>query len=292
VPAEISRRGFLELAGGVTIAGGGAALLAACGGGSSGGASPTTVSPFAAQPEVVSSDLYASPIPQRLAFTVLSSSGSPDAGKPARVALAAPGGGHLIPFVDATARAKGLGTFRGVYTIDATLAKAGVWTALVEYDGQKLTLPLQVEKKPQVVTIGAAAPRAASPTIAHPLGASRVCTRTPPCPLHKDSLATLVGRGRPVALLFATPAYCQTQYCGQVLDALLPVHTQYAAHVDFVHCEIYQDAPTGPQISTVDAWHLPSEPWFFGIDSHGIVRGRLDGAFDQDEMREIVAALS
>jgi hypothetical protein len=242
---------------------------------------------------VVSSDLYASPIPQRLAFTVLSSTTTdPDAGKPARVALAAPGGGRLTPFVDATARAKGLGTFRGIYTVDATLDKAGAWNALIDYNGQKLSLAFEVAKTPQVVTIGEPAPRAPSPTIAHPLGVTRACTRTPPCPLHTKSLATLVGRGRPVALMFATPAYCQTHYCGQVLDALLPLVPAYSAKADFVHCEIYQRGPTGPEISTVDAWNLPSEPWFFAIDGDGIVRARLDGAFDQDEMHQAIARLT
>ena len=86
------------------------------------------MSPLAVTPEVVSSDLYASPIPQRLAFTVLSSTtADPDAGKPAHITLAAPGGGRLTPFVDTTAHAKGLGTFRGIYTIDATLEKADAW---------------------------------------------------------------------------------------------------------------------------------------------------------------------
>ncbi len=59
-----------------------------------------------------------------------------------------------------------------------------------------------------------------------------------------------------------------------------------------VHCEIYLDAPTGARISTVDAWNLPSEPWCFAIDGAGIVRTRLDGAFDQDEMREAFATVT
>jgi hypothetical protein len=291
VPPNISRRGFLELAGGVALAGAGATVLAACS--SSKSSAPTTISPFAVEPRVVSSDLYATSQPQRLAFTVISSTtGQPNAGKPAAVALAPPGGGQLGPFVPATARSKGLGQFRGVYTIDAELPRAGVWSAVVDYDGRRLSLPLQVQPKPQTITIGEGAPRAASPTTTHPLGAKRVCTRTPACPLHTTSLDTLIGKGRPVALLFATPAYCQTAYCGQVLDALLPLVSSHASTIDFVHCEIYLDAPTGPEIPTVGAWKLPSEPWFFGIDGKGIVQARLDGAFDQAEMQAVVERLT
>jgi hypothetical protein len=293
VPAVPSRREFLGLAGGIAVAGVGSSLLAACG--TSKSTTSMTISPLAVQPEIVSSDLYASAKPQRLAFTVLSAAGptaTPDAGKPARVALAPPGGGRVGPFVHATARAKGLGTFRGIYTIDATLPNAGTWNALVEYDGQKLALPLTVQKAARVVTIGEPAPRAPSPTVARPLGTKRVCTRSPACPLHTKSLSDLIGKGRPVGLLFATPAYCQTHYCGQVLDALLPLVPRYASKIDFVHCEIYLDTPVGPEISTVDAWKLPSEPWFFGLDGSGIVRARLDGAFDQTEMDDVVRALS
>ncbi len=291
MPSDLSRRGFLGLAGGVAVAGAASSLLAACG--SSKSTVPvSTTNPFNDQPAVVSSDLYASPLPQRLAFTVKSITGEPDAGRPARIALAAPGGGELGPFVPATPRAKGLGTFRGVYTIDAVLPKAGHWAALVEYDGRKLSLPLEVQPKAQTIIPGEAAPRAASPTFAHPLGTAHVCTRQPPCPLHTKSLSTLVGRGRPVALLFATPAHCQTAYCGQVLDALLPLVPRYSEHVDVVHCEIYLDSPAGAYIPTVDAWNLPSEPWFFGIDSRGVVRARLDGAFDQTEMDDVLRSLS
>ena len=291
MPSDISRRAFFELAGGVVVAGAGGTLLAACGGGGSSSRAASTTNPFTDQPLIVSSDLYASTRPQRLAFTMFSGNGTPDAGRPARIALG-PGGGALGPFMPATPRGKGLDQFRGVYTVDATLPKAGKWAALVQYGGHQLSLPFDVAAKPVVVTVGEPAPRAASPTNAHPLGAKHVCTRQPPCPLHTKSLADLVGRGRSVGLLFATPQYCTTRYCGQVLDALLPLVPKYAAHVDFVHCEIYLDSPAGSVIPTVDAWKLPSEPWFFAIDGDGVVRARLDGAFDQTEMDEALRALS
>ncbi len=287
----VSRRTFLEFVGGAAMVGGGAAFLAGCGGSKS-SSTTTSISPLALQPRVVSSDLYASPTPQRLAFTVVTANNEPDAGKAARIALAAPGGGALSAFVPATARGKGLGQFRGVYTVDATLAKDGIWQAVVEYDGAQLALPLQVGTAPQVVTIGSKAPTAASPTKAKPLGAARLCTRTPACPLHTRSLDALVGKGRPVAVMFATPAYCQTSYCGEVLDAMLPLVPTYGAKVDFVHVEIYLDTPVGGYIPTVDAWKLPSEPWFFGIDGAGVVQARLDGAFDQTEMQTVVDALA
>jgi hypothetical protein len=58
------------------------------------------------------------------------------------------------------------------------------------------------------------------------------------------SLASLIGAGKPVAALFATPARCSSQYCGPVLDEMLHIMAPYQDRITFVHTEIYQ-AVTG-----------------------------------------------
>ena len=52
------------------------------------------------------------------------------------------------------------------------------------------------------------------------------------CPLHDVSLADVIGKGKPVAVMFATPALCQSQYCGPVLDELLDIMAPYHDKVD------------------------------------------------------------
>ena len=130
-----------------------------------------------------------------------------------------------------------------------------------------------------------AAPVDPSPTPANALGVDPICTRNPVCPLHDRSLDTLVAKGRPVAVLFATPARCTSQYCGPVLDSLLPLVETYQDRVDVVHVDIFKNLQTDETSPTVTAWGLPSEPWLFGIDAAGVITARLDGAFGQDEMR-------
>jgi hypothetical protein len=119
-----------------------------------------------------------------------------------------------------------------------------------------------------------------------------ICTRSPVCDLHSTSLDTLIGKGRPVAVLFATPARCVSAYCAPVLDALLPLVDEYADRVDVVHCDIYLDNRTQEVSPTVAAWSLPSEPWMFGVDATGTITARLDGAMGQDEMRQMLASLA
>lgn len=273
-------------------------LLGACGG-SDGGSQRTTSTTGGAEstlPEftdvaagVLASDLYATSTPQRFAFAVLAKQGYASGAK-ARVALAPPGGAPTR-FVDATARAEGLPEFRGVYTVEAELPQAGTWNGTLEYQGKRSDFFFPVHEKPSTVVPGQAAIAVPSPTVDNPLGVDPICTHDPPCPLHTKSLDTLVGKGRPVGLLFATPARCQSRYCGPVLDLLLPITKHYEADVDFVHVEIYEDLHSSDTVPTVSAWNLPSEPWFFGIDAAGKVTARLDGAFDEAELRGVLDGL-
>jgi hypothetical protein len=95
--------------------------------------------------------------------------------------------------------------------------------------------------------------------------------------------------------MFATPALCQSQYCGPVLDELLDIMAPYRDRVAFVHVEIYQ-ADRGPNVATraptVAAWHLPSEPWFYTIDGNGIIQARLDGAIATNETKAALDRLA
>lgn len=283
-PTPLSRRRFLAL-------GGGAALLAACGSkgsGKAGGASKSTFTEIA--PGIVSMDLYAQPRPQRFAFAVTAKEGYAS-GQPAHVALAPPGGTPRT-FVPAIARAKGLPEFRGVYTTMARLDRPGIWRGVLDYDGSRIPFVFQVTAKPASIVAGHAAPRAASPTTSDPMGVDPICTRDPVCPLHTASLSSIIGRGRPIAVMFATPARCQTRYCGPVLETMLPMVKTYSERIDFVHVEIYKNNETTDVIPTVSAWGLGGEPWLFGIDSGGLVTARLDGAFDGTEMQVLLNGLA
>jgi hypothetical protein len=109
--------------------------------------------------------------------------------------------------------------------------------------------------------------------------------------LHTQSLSTVVGAGRPVAALFATPARCSSMYCGPVLDEFLDVIKPYGDQIVPVHIEIYQKATGTALVPTVDAWRLPSDPWLFGIGADGTVQSRIDGAFGGTEMKALLDAL-
>ena len=272
-PEPVSRRAFLAATGGLVVA------AAVAGPAGAVRASKNT----ALSPVVLSSDLYASPVPQRIAFAIYKGSRPSTTGS-AKLALAAPGEKSGTVY-DTELHTAGLPKGRGLFVAEAPLPTAGAWNALAIVGGKRLPFAIQVNPQPVAPIIGTAAPRAASPTKADTLGVKPICTRKPPCPLHTVSLSEVIGTGRPVAVLFATPALCQSQYCGPVLDELLKIKGPYEDRVTFVHVDIYTSS-TGADLSpTVEAWGLESEPWLFTIDGAGTIVGRLDGAFGGDEMR-------
>jgi hypothetical protein len=125
----------------------------------------------------------------------------------------------------------------------------------------------------------------ATPTTADDMGLEELCTRRPDdCDMHAVSLDEALEAGRPVVLMFATPAYCQTAVCGPGVDTLQEVeNSRDWGDVAFIHAEIYSDAGT-TVAEHVRAWGLPSEPWFFTIDRQGQIAARLDGPMIADEL--------
>ncbi len=272
-PEPMTRRAFLTATGGLAVA----AAMA----GPAGAARLTKNT--ALSPVVLSSDLYVSPDPQRIAFAIYKGSRPSSSGR-VQLALAAPGSkqGTVYP---TTLHKAGLPKGRGVFVAEAPLPTDGAWNALAIIDGKKLPFAIQVNTQPGAPAVGAAAPRDASPTKTDTLGVKPICTRVPPCPLHTVSLSNVIGTGRPVAVLFATPALCQSMYCGPVLDELLKIKGPYEDRVTFVHVEIYTSSTGADLAPTVEAWGIESEPWLYTVDGGGTIVGRLDGALAGDEMR-------
>ena len=279
--ASVSRRAFL--AGGAGLALGTATAITAAGPlGALLTAKNTAISPL-----VLSTDLYASTSPQRFVFAIARGPRFASFG-PAQVAFAAPGSNQGT-LLGTQLYKTGLPKGRGIYVVDATFPTAGVWKAAAVIGEQRVPFAVQVDAAAVAPLPGAAASTAPSPTKANALGVDPICTRRPACPLHDVSLSDVIGRGQPVAVMFATPALCKSQYCGPVLDGLLDVMAPYQQKgVRMVHVEIWASNRGATPAPTVDAWGLETDPWFYTIDGAGTIRERLDGAFATNE---ITAAL-
>jgi len=118
---------------------------------------------------------------------------------------------------------------------------------------------------------------------------TRLSTRVPPPPQMLTTDLADVLRKKPVVLLFATPALCQSRTCGPVVDIAEQVRAQSGKGVAFIQQEIFEDDKPPKTRSQVDAWRLPSEPWAFVIDRRGRISARFEGVFSVGELARAVA---
>jgi len=185
------------------------------------------------------------------------------------------------------------GELKAVYHADVDLPTAGRWYVLtatrVGSDLYGATADVKVVRRTSVPAVGEKAPSVDTPTLAS-VGndVSKIDTRTPPSDMHDVNLRDALGK-RPVALLFATPALCQSRVCGPVADIAEQLKAAYGDRVDFIHNEVYVDNDPNkglrPQLT---AFGLTTEPWLFTIDANGRVAARLEGAFGVEEFRQAV----
>ncbi|MGZ4736270.1 MAG: hypothetical protein ACXVJW_06170 [Acidimicrobiia bacterium] len=287
MPAEaMSRRAFLTV-------GGGALLLAACGGSSSSSAKKAGAKGLSAFRMEI--EPYVSTTSQRFAFILVKNNGDFASGPPASLAIAPPRGsfGAAMP---ATLHTDGLPPGRGVYTVESTLPTPGNWRGKVTIEGHgEAELAFPVVANPDTPIVGSMARVLPTPTTAVPMGVDPLCTRTDdknnpaPCSFHQTSLDQVVGKGKPVILMFATPARCQSRYCGPVLDQLIAVAPEYQGRITPIHVEIYKDLTSNDLVTATETWlGVSGEPWIFAMDGTGKVTGRLSGAFATDEIRTLI----
>jgi hypothetical protein len=132
--------------------------------------------------------------------------------------------------------------------------------------------------------------RTHTPTLASVSGdVKQIDTRVPPDDMHDVDLVEALRRHRPVVLLFATPALCESRVCGPVTDVTQEVKAEYGDRADFIHVEIFKDNdPSKGYRPQVKRWGLRAEPFLFTIDRRGVVASRIQGAFSASELEEAV----
>lgn len=190
------------------------------------------------------------------------------------------------------------------FALRADLPTPGIYDLEVDFgNGITASLPVQAFD-PKEVTVplpGSPLPHVDTPTTAHPEGINPLCTRAPqPCGLHDHSVAEVLDAHRPLALLVATPALCQTAYCGPVLETLVAESANFPAVVP-IHLEVYANAadvegnyadPRLQQAQAVTDLGLAFEPSLFLVNSDGLIVDRIDNVFNADELRAGLATLS
>jgi hypothetical protein len=184
---------------------------------------------------------------------------------------------------------------KSVYVAAVDFPRPGMYvvSAVAELNGRFVAAqPAQVRvgRAKEVPGVGDRAPRVHTPTVESVGGdIEQIETRVPPDSMHEVDLADALERGRPVALLFSSPALCESRVCGPVTDVAEQVKSEFDEDADFIHVEFYEDndLTKGPR-EAAQAWGLSAEPFLFTIDGDGIVAARIQGAFSADELRDAI----
>lgn len=121
--------------------------------------------------------------------------------------------------------------------------------------------------------------------------AEAISTRVPPADMHDVSFDEVVGKGKPVVLLMATPKLCSSRVCGPIVDVAAEVQSEAGDDAVFVHQEIFKDndinAGYVPQLEELG---MTMEPVTFVVDGDGVVVAQLQGPFVAEELREALDA--
>ena len=181
------------------------------------------------------------------------------------------------------------------YTSEVDFAGKGNWNVLAmvrdddgSYSYANVT-PAQVGNPTGVPQVGDAAPIMHTPT-ADDVGGdlTKIDTRQPPDSMHDVDYADVLGK-KPVVLLFATPALCQSRVCGPVVDIAEEVKSERPDDAAYIHMEIWNDNDPnkGPRPQVQD-FNLETEPWLFVIDTDGKISTVIEGAFSKQELDDAI----
>ncbi|MEM7340910.1 MAG: hypothetical protein AAF467_19795 [Actinomycetota bacterium] len=190
------------------------------------------------------------------------------------------------------------------YALRTTLPEAGVYDLEADFgDAGTGRLPIQAFERSSVPLLlpGDPFPSLVTPTFDDDAGVDPICTLAPdPCPFHTESIDAVLADGRPMAVLVATPALCQTAYCGPVVETMIEVAPRYPSVVP-THLEFWANAgevagnyadPKLRLAPAVEALGLTFEPSLFLVDRQGIVVDRIDNIYDATELDASLAAIA
>ena len=280
--------------------------------GCSSAATPGTGTPSAAVPSgsgspavfpvVISQELVVGR--NRILFSFLDATGTKPMAAPDRTAkvaftgpngetVAAPDGEFIWAIEDVS----------GVYVTAAEFPSAGAWTAqftTAAPGAPEETIPFSFDVKDDasVVVPGEPAPAVDTPTLDEVGGDVRMISSDdePVEAFYETSVADALEAGEPFVLVFATPAFCQTQTCGPTLEKVKDAAKAHPG-VTFINVEPYQTEFVEGRLEPVlnetnllqtvpaaDAYGLLTEPYIFVVDGDGIVSASFELLFTPEEM--------
>ena len=210
-----------------------------------------------------------------------------------------------------------------VYVAAVEFTEAGDWgveiTATVgDKDIDPIRLAFTVLERGATLNVGDPAPRSRQTIAADVADISEIESMLPADPFHDTTIADAIAAGKPVVVLFGTPAFCETRICAPVMNTvMLPLYEKYPDQVTFIHIEPYlldqaregkgfcavpvfnrefaaqgigegtSDCPAIPPDQLpppAESWNLAVEPIIFVVDRQGVIAGKFEAVVGADEV--------
>jgi hypothetical protein len=196
---------------------------------------------------------------------------------------------------------------RGVYEVEGVrFLEPGTYVVEVGAEVQGIgvvqgSTRFEVLADPRVPGVGEEAPR----TQNHLLGEAGVPdvaidsrAQNGPIPdpeLHDTTIAEAIRRGTPALVVFSTPVYCVSRFCGPVTNVVQNLAADFEGDVSFIHVEVWRDFTNNVVNVAAADWLLRgdslNEPWAFLIGEDGTILQRWDNLFTESELRAALTDL-
>ena len=184
----------------------------------------------------------------------------------------------------------------GVFVVPAQLDSPGLWGMLLEMESgamsETVRMRFSVRERPAAPRVGERAPSVDSRTRDDVSTLAELSSDPNPEPgLYSMSISEAVALGRPLLLVFATPAFCHSRTCAPVLEVVKTVWREHSTALSGIHIEVFENPHEPARLVEAEAfvaWRLPSEPWVFVIDGDGVIRYAYEGAVTDAELRSAV----
>ena len=187
---------------------------------------------------------------------------------------------------------------RGVYAADVTFDRAGFWAVelTAEIDGQTHggRSVFEVYEEHNLPAVGDEAPFTQNRTLDSDVPPAAIDSRAanggeiPDESMHGMTIAESIKRGEPSVVVFSTPVYCQSQFCGPVTDTIGGLQKEYSDRANFIHIEIWFDFQDQAVNKAAAEWLFVdqdlTEPWVYLIDGDGKILARWDNVVTAPEV--------
>lgn len=198
---------------------------------------------------------------------------------------------------------------RGIYEAeDVTFDRAGFWqvdvaASIAGRGAVDASTVIPVGEAPTLPAPGQPALETRNLTLEDhddaPLGAvdSRAVSEgeVPDAILHEMTIADALKQHMPAVIVFATPVFCESRFCGPVTDVIQDLAERYSDRAAFIHVEIYRDYETSTINQAAADWLLRNndltEPWIYLIGADGTIVDRWAVLVRPEELEAQLEAL-